>query len=96
MELLTVFPKMNGNCWNLSRSKSFAVIPFFVSGKWWGFIGFDQCDRIRDWSRAELGALQAAGSMIGSAIERQTSEEQLQLQFQELQKTNQGVGFFRV
>ncbi len=74
--------------------KAFAVIPFFVSGKWWGFIGFDQCDRIRGWSAAELGALQAAASMIGSAIERQISEARLQEQFEELQKTNQELDFF--
>jgi len=74
--------------------QALAVIPFFVSGKWWGFIGFDQCDRIRGWSEAELGALQAAASMIGSAIERQLSEERLQEQFNELKKTNQELDLF--
>lgn len=74
--------------------QALAVIPFFVSGKWWGFLGFDQCDRIRAWSEAELGALQAAASMIGSAIERQISEAQLQQQFKELQKTNQELDHF--
>ncbi len=74
--------------------KAFAVIPFFVSGTWWGFIGFDQCDRVRGWSQAELGALQAAASMIGSAIERQISEVRLQDQFHELKKTNQELDFF--
>ncbi len=74
--------------------QALAVIPFFVSGMWWGFIGFDQCDRIRGWSEAELGALQAAASMIGSAIERQISEERLQQQFKELKKTNQELDFF--
>jgi signal transduction histidine kinase len=88
------FPEDERQLLESQSIKSFAVIPFFVSGKWWGFIGFDQCDRIRDWSRAELGALQAAASMIGSAIERQTSEEQLQKQFQELQKTNKELDFF--
>lgn len=88
------FPEDERQLLESQSIKSFAVIPFFVSGKWWGFIGFDQCDRIREWSRAELGALQAAGSMIGSAIERQTSEELLQKQFHELQKTNQELDFF--
>ncbi|MBL7857428.1 MAG: GAF domain-containing sensor histidine kinase [Cyclobacteriaceae bacterium] len=74
--------------------KAFAVIPFFVSGKWWGFIGFDQCDRIRGWSPAELGALQAAANMIGSAIERQVAEDRLHSQFTELQKTNLELDFF--
>lgn len=88
------FPEDERKLLEYQSIKSLVVIPFFVSGKWWGFIGFDQCDRVRDWSKAELGALQAAGSMIGSAIERQTSEQLLQKQFHELQKTNQELDFF--
>lgn len=74
--------------------KSLIVIPFFVSGRWWGFIGFDQCDQTRDWTNAERGALQAAASMIGSAIERQLAEARLQHQNEELQKTNHELDSF--
>jgi signal transduction histidine kinase len=74
--------------------KSLIVIPFFVSGRWWGFIGFDQCDQTRDWTTAERGALQAAASMIGSAIERQNAEDRLQQQYEELQKTNHELDSF--
>ncbi len=88
------FPAEERELLEAQSIKALAVIPFFVSGKWWGFIGFDQCDRIRGWSTAELGALQAAASMIGSAIERQISEARLQEQFEELQKINQELDFF--
>lgn len=74
--------------------KSLVVIPFFVFGDWWGFIGFDQCDRIREWSKPEVEALQALGSMIGSAIERRAAEKKMQFQFNELKKTNQELDFF--
>ena len=74
--------------------KSLVVIPFFVFGDWWGFIGFDQCDRIREWSKPEVEALHALGSMIGSAIERSAAEKKMQLQFNELKKTNQELDFF--
>lgn len=91
---LESFPDDERELLEAQSIQAFAVIPFFVSGKWWGFIGFDQCDRIRRWSEAELGALQAAASMIGSAIERQISEERLQEQFKELKKTNQELDLF--
>ncbi len=53
------------------------VIPIFVRGTWWGFIGFDQCDRERVWESAELDALKAAAHMLGAAIARQEVEQAL-------------------
>ncbi len=88
------FPENEQPLLEQQQIKSLIVIPFFVTGKWWGFIGFDQCDHKRNWSAAERGALQAAASMIGSAIERQNAEERLQTQFQELQKTNYELDSF--
>ncbi len=60
--------------------KSLVVLPFFVSGKWWGFIGFDQCDKRRNWTIAEIAVLEAAASMIGSAIERENDKHLLEIQ----------------
>ncbi|WP_317065917.1 PAS domain S-box protein [Methanoculleus caldifontis] len=55
--------------------RSVAVVPVFVNEQWWGFIGFDENRRERIWSPAELDALQAAASIIGSAILRTMNEE---------------------
>ncbi len=57
--------------------RSILVIPIFVRGSWWGFIGFDQCDYERVWESAELDALRAAAHMLGVAIERQDIEQAL-------------------
>lgn len=54
---------------------SMALVPVFVNGQWWGFIGFDDCLQERQWSSAEIDALEAAASVLGAAISRQQSEE---------------------
>jgi GAF domain-containing protein len=51
------------------------VVPIFVEGKWWGFIGFDECQKEREWSTAEIGALKTAGAIMGALIERRQAEE---------------------
>lgn len=49
---------------------SIAVVPIFVEGGLWGFIGFDDCVQERAWSEAELEALKAAADIFGAAIAR--------------------------
>jgi PAS domain-containing protein len=56
---------------------SIAVVPIFVEGRWWGFIGFDECVKEREWSAAEIGALGAAAGTLGAAIRRRQTEERL-------------------
>lgn len=74
--------------------KSLVVIPIFVNGAWWGFVGLDQCDYARDWSASEVEALKALGSMMGMAIERKEYDVKLQIQFNELQRANNELDFF--
>jgi len=52
-------------------------VPIFVEGAWWGFIGFDDCVKEREWSAAEIDALKAAASTLGAALQRQAVEEEL-------------------
>ena len=40
--------------------KSLMVVPIFVGGEWWGFIGFDDCVTERKWSPAEIDALRTS------------------------------------
>ncbi len=57
--------------------QSMLVVPIFASGEWWGFMGFDECVRDREWSEAEIDALKAGVSTLGAAIHRKRSEEAL-------------------
>jgi len=54
--------------------QSIALSGIFVDQTWWGLIGFDECTYARQWSKAEIDALGAAASVLGSSIQRQKSE----------------------
>jgi PAS domain S-box-containing protein len=58
--------------------RSILVIPLFVSDDWYGFIGFDVYDRVREWQQVEIDLLRAAASDIASAIEREQSRRRAQ------------------
>ena len=55
--------------------RSLAIMPVFVSGRWWGYVGLDDCRTGRDWSPVELDALKVAAGILGAAIQRQQIEE---------------------
>jgi PAS domain S-box-containing protein len=54
---------------------SLLEVPVFVSGEWWGLIGFDDCAHEREWSQVEIDALRAAAGVLGAAIRRRLDEE---------------------
>ncbi len=55
--------------------RSVLLVPIHPGGRWWGLIGFDQCDRERDWSDPEVEVLKAAAGILGASIERERSEQ---------------------
>lgn len=57
--------------------RSILFTPIFVEQKWWGFIGFAECQSERGWATVEIDALKAAAGIIGSAIQREQSERTL-------------------
>lgn len=58
--------------------RSVLVIPLFVSDTWYGFIGFDVCDRVREWQQVEIDLLRTAAGDVASAIEREQASRQAQ------------------
>lgn len=54
-----------------------AEAPIFVGGEWWGIIGFDECEREREWTAPELDGLKAAAGVLGAAIAREEAEREL-------------------
>ncbi len=51
--------------------RSLTVVPVFVAGEWWGYLGIDDCRANREWSSAELEAITAAVATMGAAIARE-------------------------
>ncbi|MGC8834982.1 MAG: PAS domain S-box protein, partial [Armatimonadota bacterium] len=62
------------------------LIPLFVNGEPFGFIGFDNCAEEREWEPPEIDLLRAAAGAISLAIERQHAEEQAKRLAAELEK----------
>lgn len=56
---------------------SIAVMPIFLEENLWGFIGFDDCTREREWGDAELDALSAAAGIFSAALARREAELRL-------------------
>jgi PAS domain S-box-containing protein len=57
---------------------SILAVPIFLESQFWGFIGFDDCHRERQWTPTEQAILAAAAGSIGGAIIRQQTEVALQ------------------
>jgi class 3 adenylate cyclase len=56
-------------------TRSFVSVPIMVSGRWWGFLGFDDCHHEREWSAAEIDVLKTVSGLIAGAIERENAEQ---------------------
>jgi PAS domain S-box-containing protein len=57
--------------------KSIIVYPLFVSGLFFGFIGFDECIRKKEWSKSELELLRTFSGIIANAFERKKMEQSI-------------------
>ncbi len=57
--------------------KSILIIPIFIGELFWGFIGFDDCTREREWSDSEKAVLKTAAGSIGGLIGLMLFEKQL-------------------
>lgn len=55
-------------------TRSLLLVPILVDGAWWGIMGFDDCERPRQWQTAEIEALRSVAGALGAAIARQRSE----------------------
>lgn len=47
---------------------SMLTIPIFIQNRWWGTLGFDDCEREYNWSAAEIAILRIGGFLISNAV----------------------------
>lgn len=57
--------------------KSIIVYPLTKAGQKFGFIGFDECERIKTWTKSELELLRTLSGIISNAYERVIAEKRL-------------------
>lgn len=72
------FPEPERALLKSQHIKSLCVIPLYVQNKWWGCISFDDCTHHRTWDTIDQEGLISAASIIGSAIQRFSMEDDLQ------------------
>jgi diguanylate cyclase (GGDEF)-like protein len=58
---------------------SLLILPIFCGDEFWGFIGFDDCERPTLWHHDEIALLGIVAETTGLAIERQQAEDELYL-----------------
>jgi signal transduction histidine kinase/CheY-like chemotaxis protein len=66
---------------------SFLSVPLTASGRWWGFLGFDDCRTERAWTEIEIDVLRTAAALIAGAIERQQTEAEIARQREALHQS---------
>jgi len=56
---------------------SSVAVPIFLKEEFWGFVGFDELRRDREWSEAEFSILHSFASSLAGAIERKQIDLEL-------------------
>jgi PAS domain S-box-containing protein len=71
--------------------KSILVVPLFIKGQYYGFLGLDDCAQRRDWRQEDVDILLSLSSIVAMATERKQSEELLQDERQQLLSIFNGI-----
>lgn len=71
------FPETERKVFESQKILSLLSFPIFVNSEWWGFIGFDDCVREKEWTHIEIETLKIAAALIGNAIKRKKIEDDL-------------------
>ncbi|MCE5269849.1 PAS domain S-box protein [bacterium] len=63
-------------------SKSLLVVPLFIRGNYYGFMGFDECNRKRIWPDEDIELLLSISRIITGAIERKQASMEIMANMQ--------------
>lgn len=58
---------------------SYLFLSIFLEGKFWGWIGFDDCSQERSWKKSEVNALHTVAKNIGLRLNHESSNKKLKL-----------------
>lgn len=83
------FPETERARLSPSRIRSILLIPLFVSGDWYGYVGFDCCTSERKWASQEIALLKVTAAQISSGIENHRLLEEVLLDARMLERSNE-------
>ncbi|QYO63262.1 GAF domain-containing protein [Leptolyngbya sp. 7M] len=89
--LLNEWPELFWNAFEAVQAKATYCVPIRVEGQLWGALVFDDCREAKHRNLSQLAVLKIAANCIGSAIERQRTQQALQAEqarSQELERLN--------
>ena len=72
------FPQIERQILEAQSIISILMVPIFVEGIVWGFIGFDNCHSTSNWDNDEIAILSATASSLGMAINRNNRNIELE------------------
>ena len=68
--------------------KAILVLPLYVKEKFFGFIGFDEIKKDREWTELDKEFLKTISGLIANAYQRKIADETLNSKIQELENMN--------
>ncbi len=75
---------------------SILVVPLFVKGRYYGFMGFDECVRKRSWPQEDIDILNSISHILTATIERKHTQriaENSQRRFETLLENLPGLAY---
>lgn len=57
--------------------KSILILPLYVENQFFGFIGFDECEKNKNWETEEIELLRTIAGIISNAFERRLFQKKL-------------------
>jgi PAS domain S-box-containing protein len=73
--------------------KAILAVPLFVGHYYYGFMGFDECRQVREWKKRDVDILKASAQIITRAIERNRSEQALQIKNNAVESSMNALAF---
>ena len=55
-------------------AKALLHVPIFVDDRYWGFVGFTDCEVAREWSAIEVDAIRTSANILSAALKREQGE----------------------
>ena len=74
---VTALPETERSMIESAGIRSTIIMPVHVAGRWWGYLGFDDCHVQRVWQPAEVDAMRVVANTLGAAIERERGARRL-------------------
>ncbi len=69
--LVKDFPQAEKELLQSQEIISILICPIFIKGKFWGFMGLDDCKEERNWSPVEISMLFSLANSYGGSVERE-------------------------